>query len=125
MAEYISVHSGDFYAELYLERLGELPRSNFRKLLRLMRGALWENQTALNDLGAYLKDQVKATKATWEKASQDYVGGWKLVPNKRSRKKDAVDTLRENRRLKAALKRAKGAYDTAVALQTIFDKEIN
>ena len=121
----IKIRSGDFYAELYPERLGELPRSNFRKILRLMRGAPWENQAALDSLGVYLKDQVRDTKAAWGKASQDYVAGWKLVPNKKSRKKMVVDTLRENRRLKAAVKRAKGAYDTAVALQTIYEKEIN
>lgn len=125
MADTIKVRSGGFYAELYPDRLGELPRANVRKLLRLMRGAQWENQAALDSLGAYLKDQVNTTKAAWEKASQDYVDGWKLVANKRSRKKAAMDTLRENRRLKTALKRAKGAYDTAVALQTIYDKEIN
>lgn len=121
----IKIRSGDFYAELYLDRLGELPRSNLRKLLRLMREAQWENQTALDSLDAYLKDQVKTTKAAWEKASQDYTTGWKLVPNKRSRKKEVVAAMRENRRLKIALKRAKGAYDTAVSLQSIFDKEIN
>lgn len=123
--KFIKVRSGDFYAELYLDRLGELPRSNFRKLLRLMRGAPWENQEALDTLGAYLKEQVNATKAGWTKASLEYSNGWKLVKNKRSRKKEVMDTLRENRRLKNALKRAKGAHDTAIALQTIFDKEIN
>lgn len=65
------------------------------------------------------------TRAARESASLNYANGWKLVPNKRSRKKEVRDTLRENRRLKAALKRAKGAYDTAVALQTIYEKEIN
>lgn len=122
--EPIKVRGGDFYAELYPERLGNLPRSNFRKILRLMRGAQWENQAALDSLGAYLKDQVRATKTAWEKASQDYASGWKLVRNKKSRKKAVMDTLRENRRLKNALKSAKGAYDTAVSLQTIYEKEI-
>lgn len=120
----IEIRSGDFRAEVYLDHLGELPRSKFRKLLKLMRHSQWENEDALDRLGAYLKEQVNTTKAAWEKASQNYVNDWKLVPNKRSRKKAAMDTLRENRRLKTALKRAKGAYDTAIALQTIFDKEI-
>lgn len=120
----IQIRSGNFYAELYLERLGEMPRSNFRKLLRLMQGAQWENQTALDSLGAYLKGQLKATKTAWEKAGQNYADGWKLVPDKRSRRKDVMDTLQENHRLKTALNRAKGAYDTVVALQTIYDKEL-
>lgn len=121
----IKIRSGDFYAELYPGRLGELPRSSFRKLLRLMHGAPWENQAALDSLDVYLREQVRDTWAARESASLNYANGWKLVPNKRSRKKEVRDTLRENRRLKAALKRAKGAYDTAVALQTIYEKEIN
>lgn len=121
----IQIRSGDFYAELYPDQLGALPRSNYRKLLRLMRRAQWENQAALDSLGSYLKEQVIATKNGWENAGQAFLSGWRLVENKRSRKKADLDILRENRRLKAALKRAKGAYDTAVALQTIYEKEIN
>lgn len=125
MADTIKVRSGDFRAEVYLDHLGELPRSKFRKLLKLMHHSQWENEDALDRLGAYLKEQVKATWAAREIASLNDANDWKLVPNKKFRKKAAMDTLRENRRLKTALKRAKGAYDAAVALQTIYDKEIN
>lgn len=121
----IQIRSGSFYAELYPDQLGALPRSNYRKLLRLMRRAQWENQAALDSLGVYLRDQVRDRWAAQEIASLNCANGWKYVANKRSREKADLDILRENRRLKAALKRAKGAYDTAVALQTIYEKEIN
>lgn len=121
MAEYITVRSGEFRAEISLEHLGELPRTNFRKLLRLMRDNPDEN---LDDLGRWIRGRPAETKAAWAEASREYQHGWRFAP-KRARDENSLRIMRENRRLKTAVKQTKAAYDTAQALKTIFEKEIN
>lgn len=118
----VELRHGDFRAVIRLDRLCDLRRPSFRKLLRLCQ---WESRDALDHLGQYLTAQVECADINWAKAEQDFRSGWKPVTDKRSRKKEDRETLKENRRLKVNLTHAKRAYDTMVHLQQIFKEEIN
>lgn len=123
MAKVIHICNGDFKATLELDKLSDLPRRSFRKLVRLAVDARWENEADLLYLSAYLDGLRRRSKDAWEQASREYVTGWKLAPNKRARNTAALEILRNNRRLKDTVKRTKKAYEAAVGLKTIFDEE--
>jgi hypothetical protein len=123
MVKAVFSRSGSFEAALDLDKLTELPRRNFRKLVRLAVDARWENEADLLYLSAYLDGLRRHSKDAWEQASQEYAAGWKLVPNKRSRDVKSLETLYNNRRLKADVLRTKKAHEAAVGLKTIFDEE--
>lgn len=71
--------------ELYLDKLTGLPAPNIRKLFKLMLSEPWNNQTAI-----------------------DFQNGWRLVPNKQSKKGRAI--MAQNNRLHKAVKSAKGIH---------------
>lgn len=70
---------------------------------------------------AAIDNWVLVSKNAWEHASQQYTNGWRLI-DKKSRSKESIAVLAENRRLKDSVKRAKAQYDRWVTLQTVNDE---
>lgn len=60
-SKYICIHSGDFRAELFLDRLVDLPVQNLRKLFKLMLLAEQENGAAIAALEARLLSAARGT----------------------------------------------------------------
>lgn len=116
------IRAGTFWAAILEDRLTEIPRPQFRKLLRL---ALTEpeNQPALDAMRADIRNQVTVAETARKAAVQDYKANWRHVAHPRSRKPEIVKIMDENRRLKAAVRKAKGQYDNWMSIQTNFEKE--
>lgn len=116
----IRIRYGSFQVVLHRERLGQMPRANFRKLLKLaFRDP--RNQAALEDLKAVLIDNAAAADATHKQAKKEFADGWKLV-NPRSRSKTTVSIRQENNRLHNAVKRTKVELNSAEALLKIYNE---
>lgn len=108
---------GDYELTLYLDKLYDLPASNFRKVLALIRAASPdESAAAAAVLHAYLTGAQNTALADWKRASHDYAAGWKRVTNKRSRRPEAVAVLQKNRQLHNAVKRTKALYERMTAM---------
>ena len=94
--------------ELYLDKLTGLPAPNIRKLFKLMLSEPWNNQTAIDAVEAFLPHIVEESKEAWRQTSVDFQNGWRLVPNKQSKKGRAI--MAQNNRLHKAVKSAKGIH---------------
>lgn len=116
------IRAGTFQAAVLEDRLTEMPRPQFRKLLQLAR-AYPENLPALAAMGKDIQRQVIEAEAAWKAASQDYKANWKHVAHPRSRKPAIMKIMEENRRLKEAVRITKGHYANWVSVQTNFQKE--
>lgn len=120
----IRVRYGDFQAVLDADALGELPRVNARKLLKLAYRDC-RNAEALQELGKILEENAANAATAHSKAKEQFAAGWKYVV-KGSRTKTARDTRQENNRLQNAVKRAKAELNSAKSLLEIFNEmEIN
>lgn len=81
--------------ELYLDKLTGLSEP-------------WNNQTAIDAVEAFLPHIVEESKEAWRQTSVDFQNGWRLVPNKQSKKGRAI--MAQNNRLHKAVKSAKGIH---------------
>lgn len=114
----ITINTGDYHADIYFDRLEDMPLSNIRKVFKLLLADPWSNEGAIRQMTLYLDAAVIESKEAWKQASTEYHNGWRYVPNKKSRLKDDRQKLRENNRLTAAVKRAKARHERWVKLQT-------
>ena len=117
----ITIRSGDFRADIYLDRLLDLPATNIRKLIKLILSDPWANEESTERLTAYLEQAVQESMDAWRLASKDYVDGWRKVSNPKSRNKFVVETLKNNNRLTRELKVAKARHERWVKVQTIWN----
>ena len=72
------IRAGTFQAAVLEDRLTEMPRPQFRKLLQLAR-AYPENLPALAAMGKDIQRQVIEAEAAWKATSQDYKANWKHI----------------------------------------------
>lgn len=108
----------DYYAEILLTKLPELPRKNVRKIFTLLhdpRNLFYDDASGVAES---ISAWVQASKRAWEGTSRQYTNEWRLV-NRRSRSVKSLEILKNNRRLKNNVKRAKARHDRWVALQAI------
>ena len=101
------IRAGDFRAALLEDRLTELPRQNFRRLLRLARTEP-ENRSALDAMGADIRRRTAEAETAMDAAAWDYKANWKYVARPRSRRPEIAEITKENRRLQTAVRNAKG-----------------
>lgn len=116
----IYLRHGNFHVVLNADVLGEMPRTNLRKLLRLARTES-RNDAALQELGDILQAKVASAVAAHEKSKDERTAGWKYV-DKRSRTKAAIAALQENNRLQNSVKRTKADMVSAEAMLKIFNE---
>lgn len=74
-------------------------------------------------MGADIQRRVIEAEAAWKAAVQDHRANWKYVACPRSHKPEIRRIMKENRRLKEAVRKAKGNHTNWVALQNNFEKE--
>lgn len=119
----ITVRSGDFRADIYLDRLLDLPVTNLRKLIKLILSDTWTNEAAIERLTAHLESAVKESKQAWKLASKDYVDGYKATDYLKSycSKKQLAEITKNNKRLAARVKSAKALHGRWLKIQTIWN----
>lgn len=121
MDELLRISIDEYDAVILLDKLPELPRQNIRKVLKMLYSPRNYFHADTPSLSPAIDRRVRATKHAWEEASRQYTNGWRLV-DKKSRTKESIEILAENRRLKNEVKRAKAQYSRWAALQTINDE---
>lgn len=108
----------DYYVEILLTKLPELPRKNVRKIFTLLHDPRNLFCADASCVAESISAWVQASKRAWENASRQYTNEWRLV-NRRSRSAKNLEILKNNRRLKNNVKRAKARHDRWVALQAM------
>lgn len=116
----ISIQADTFHADIYMDRLIDLPVPNIRKLFKLLHLYRWENERAIDSLVPYLAGAVQESKDAWKQASADYVNGWRKVDNPKSRHPAVVETLKNNNRLTRKVKAAKAQHERWAKIQSIW-----
>ncbi len=116
----ITVRSGAFRADIYLDRLLDLPVTNIRKLIKLILSDTWANDEAIEQLTAYLEQSTQESKDAWKLASKEYMDGWRNVKNPKSRHPAVVEIVKNNNRLTRKVKAAKARYERWVKIKSIW-----
>lgn len=116
----ISMQADTFHADIYMDRLIDLPVTNIRKLFKLLHLYRWENERAIDSLVPYLAQAVQESKDAWKQASADCVHGWRKVDTPKSRHPAVVETLKNNGRLTRQLKAAKARHERWAKIQSIW-----
>lgn len=108
----ITVRSGNFRADIYLDRLLDLPVTNIRKLIKLI----------LSELTAYLENIVEESKQAWKLASQEYVDNYRSTTYLKSYlpKKEVAEITKNNKRLTRKVRAAKARHDRWAKIQSIW-----
>lgn len=119
----ITVRSGDFRADIYLDRLLDLPVTNLRKLIKLILSDTWTNEAAIERLTAHLESAVEESKQAWKLASKDYMDGYEATDYLKSycSKKQLAEITKNNKRLAARVKSAKALHGRWLKIQTIWN----
>ena len=102
----------DYYAEILLTKLPELPRKNIRKIFTLLHDPRNLFCADASCVAESISAWVQASKRVWENSSRQYTNEWRLV-NRRSRSAKNLEILKNN------VKRAKARHDRWVALQAM------
>lgn len=115
--------------ELDLSNVICMTETGWRKMLRHIKRYSWndENTAALLCIRRSLPEVVEDYKTKWHDATVAYQNGYQLPPNHPLAPaytyQQAKHINAENKRLIAAVKRAKKAYDKAVKFYDIFKEE--
>lgn len=119
----ITVRSGNFRADIYLDRLLDLPVTNIRKLIKLILSDTWANAEAVERLTAYLENIVEESKQAWKLASQEYVDNYRSTTYLKSYlpKKEVAEITKNNKRLAARVKSSKALHGRWLKIQTIWN----
>ena len=118
--DFIRIRIDDYAADINLSTIHTLPRSNFRRIVRMLVDSRNLMREDVDTLGGYLQEEISRRKAKWDEASRIYVNEWKLIPRSEMRKKKYREILAHNRELKSDVKRAKAMHDKYQALLDIF-----
>lgn len=102
----------DYYVEILLTKLPELPRKNVRKIFTLLHDPRNLFCADASCVAESISAWAQASKRAWEDTSRQYTNEWRLV-NRRSRSVKSLEILKNN------VKRAKARHDRWVALQAI------
>ena len=118
--DFIRIRIDDYAADINLSTIHTLPRSSFRRIVRMLTDPRNLTHEDADTLGGYLQEEVSRRKAKWDEASRVYINEWKLVPRSEMRKKKYREILEHNRKLKSDVKRAKAPHDTYQTMLAIF-----
>lgn len=116
----ISMQADTFHADIYMDRLIDLPVTNTRKLFKLMHRWDFDNQQAIDRLTNYLEQAIQESEDAWKLASREFTDGWRKVSNPKSRHPAVVETLKNNSRLTRQLKAAKARHERWAKIQSIW-----
>ena len=116
----ISMQADTFHADIYMDRLIDLPVTNIRKLFKLLHLYRWENERAIDSLVPYLAQAVQESEDAWKLASREFTDGWRKVSNPKSRHPAVVETLKNNNRLTRKVKAAKARHERWVKIKALW-----
>lgn len=71
-AKLITINTGDYHADIYFDRLEDMPLSNIRKVFKLLLADPWSNEGAIRQMTLYLDAAVIESKEAWKQASIEY-----------------------------------------------------
>lgn len=117
----IRVHIGNYAAEIQLQALPDMPRKNFRKVLRCLADPRNEYPEDLHRLGMYLLKQIDVSGTALAMAETACQTGLRKVDNPRSKNPEAIHILRENGRLIKERRSAKHIYKGWLSLYEIYE----
>ena len=69
-AKLITINTGDYHADIYFDRLEDMPLSNIRKVFKLLLADPWSNEGAIRQMTLYLDAAVIESKEAWKQASR-------------------------------------------------------
>jgi len=118
--DFIRIRIDDYAADINLSTIHTLPRSSFRRIVRMLVDSRNLMREDVDTLGGYLQEEISRRKEKWDEVSRIYVNEWKLVPRSEMRKKKCREILEHNRKLKSDVKQAKAMHDKYQALLAIF-----
>lgn len=116
----ISMQADTFHADIYMDRLIDLPVTNIRKLFKLMHRWDFDNRQAIDRLTAHLEQAIQEGEDAWKLASREFTDGWRKVSNPKSRHPAVVETLKNNNRLTRKVKAAKARHERWVKIKAIW-----
>ena len=61
-AKLITINTGDYHADIYFDRLEDMPLSNIRKVFKLLLADPWSNEGAIRQMTLYLDAAVIESK---------------------------------------------------------------
>ena len=64
-AKLITINTGDYHADIYFDRLEDMPLSNIRKVFKLLLADPWSNEGAIRQMTLYLDAAVIESKEAW------------------------------------------------------------
>ena len=74
-AKLITINTGDYHADIYFDRLEDMPLSNIRKVFKLLLADPWSNEGAIRQMTLYLDAAVIESKEAWKQASSIRTAG--------------------------------------------------
>ena len=115
----IEIRNGDYQAFIILDKLAELPIRNIRKIFKPMKRVSTQddelkNQPAIDRTEHFLQSVIADAKAEWAATSNYCRDQW-------SRHTDR-DAKAKNRKLLAAVRKAKARYVRLTRIQTILNE---
>lgn len=118
----ISMQADTFHADIYMDRLLDLPVTNIRKLIKLILSDTWANAEAVERLTAYLENIVEESKQAWKLAFQEYVDNYRSTTYLKSYlpKKEVAEITKNNKRLTRKVRAAKARHDRWAKIQSIW-----
>lgn len=116
----ISMQADTFHADIYMDRLIDLPVTNIRKLFKLMHRWDFDNRQAIDRLTAHLEQAIQESEDAWKLASREFTDGWRKVSNPKSRHPAVVETLKNNNRLTRKVKAAKARHERWVKIKALW-----
>lgn len=119
----VHIKAGTFQADIYTDRLIDMPVTNLRKLIKLILSDTWTNEAVIKRLTAHLESAVEESKQAWKLASKDYVDGYKTTDHLKSycSKKQLAEITKNNKHLAARVKSAKALHGRWLKIQTIWN----
>ena len=97
--------------------------ANIRKLFRYVFQEPWRNTETIQSLGGYLPAKVAETKEAWHQAGVAYTNGYRGISYTQYGMPPAVKRgiVAENKKLLAAVKRAKTKHEKYVKILAAFE----
>lgn len=117
----IRIRIDDYAAEIQLQALPDMPRKNFRKVLRCLADPRNEYLEDIHRLGMYLQEQVNVSGTAMAMAEAACQTGLRKIDNPRSRKPEVIRILCENRRLLKEQETANHIYRGWLSLYEIYE----
>ncbi|MFR0911830.1 MAG: hypothetical protein ACLSF6_03430 [Evtepia gabavorous] len=115
-AKLITINTGDYHADIYFDRLEDMPLSNIRKVFKLLLADPWSNEGAIRQMTLYLDAAVIESKGPGNRPARSIRTAGAMCSIRKPPQRGPPKAP-ENNRLTAAVKRSKARHERWVKLQ--------